>query len=36
MAMLLAQRHPVVVLDIVSTKVDFINQRQSPVDDAEL
>jgi len=36
MAVLLAQRHQVVALDIVPAKVDLINQRQSPVDDAEL
>ena len=36
MAVLLAQRHQVVAFDILPAKVDLINQRQSPVDDAEL
>ena len=36
MAVLLAQRHQVVALDIVPAKVDLINQRQSPILDAEL
>jgi len=36
MAVLLAQRHQVIALDIVQTKVDQINQRQSPIHDAEL
>lgn len=33
---LLAQRHQVVALDIVPTKVDLINHRQSPIHDVEL
>ena len=36
MAVLLAQRHQVIALDIVQAKVDMINQRQSPIHDAEL
>jgi UDPglucose 6-dehydrogenase len=36
MAVLLAQHHEVVALDIVATKVDQINARQSPIEDAEL
>jgi len=36
MAVLLSLRHEVVALDIVPAKVDMINQRQSPIHDAEL
>jgi UDPglucose 6-dehydrogenase len=36
MAVLLAQRHEVVALDIVPAKVDLINQKQSHIHDAEL
>ncbi|MBS3933293.1 MAG: hypothetical protein KGZ35_02970 [Truepera sp.] len=36
MAVLLAHRHEVVALRIVPAKVDMINQRQSPIHDAEL
>jgi UDPglucose 6-dehydrogenase len=36
MAVLLAQRHKVAALDIVSAKVEQINKRQSPIHDVEL
>lgn len=36
MAVLLAQPHKVVGLDIVPAKVDMINKRQSPIYDAEV
>lgn len=35
-AVLLAQHNEVVALDIVSDKVDMINRKQSPIEDAEI
>lgn len=35
-AVLLAQHNDVVALDIVAEKVDMINRRQSPIEDAEI
>jgi len=35
-AMLLAQHNEVVALDIVQTKVDLLNQKKSPIHDAEI
>ena len=36
MAVLLAQHHDVVALDIVPAKVEQINRRQSPIEDADI
>ncbi len=35
-AVLLAQHNEVVALDIVQTKVDQLNAKQSPIEDADL
>jgi UDPglucose 6-dehydrogenase len=35
-AILLAQHHEVVALDIVADKVDMINRKQSPIEDADI
>ena len=36
LAVLLAQHHDVMALDIIESKVQQINQKQSPIDDAEI
>ena len=35
-AVLLAQHNEVIALDIVQRKVDLINERKSPIEDAEI
>ncbi|MGE5385262.1 MAG: UDP-glucose 6-dehydrogenase, partial [Betaproteobacteria bacterium] len=35
-AVLASQRHEVVALDVIKEKVDLINNRQSPIVDAEI
>lgn len=35
-AILLAQHNTVIALDIVQAKVDLINARRSPIEDAEI
>ncbi len=35
-AMLLSQKHEVVALDIIPEKIELLNNKKSPIDDAEI